>query len=38
MDAYKGMWISSVILFPLVFFLTYKATTDSSLFDTDVYL
>jgi len=38
MAAYKGMWLSSAILFPLGVFLTYKATTDSSLFDTDSYL
>lgn len=38
MEAYKGMWLSSAILFPLGVFLTYKATTDSSLFDTDSYL
>ena len=36
--AYKGMWISSLILFPLGVFLTYKATTDSAIFDREVYL
>lgn len=35
--AYKGMWISSIILLPIGIFLTYKATTDSSLFDKDSY-
>lgn len=34
---YKGMWISSIILLPVGIFLTYKATTDSALFDRDVY-
>jgi lipopolysaccharide export system permease protein len=35
--AYKGMWISSIILLPLGIFLTYKATTDSAIFDRDRY-
>ena len=35
--AYKGMWLSSVVLFRLGVFLTYKATTDSKLFDIDSY-
>ncbi len=30
-----GMWMSSVILFPLAVFLTYKASTDSRLLDGD---
>ncbi|MEI6815093.1 MAG: LptF/LptG family permease [Bacteroidota bacterium] len=38
MPAYRGMWISSLLLLPLGVFLTYKATTDSSLFDRDAYL
>ncbi len=33
-----GMWISSFILFPLGIFLSYKATTDSALLNTDVYV
>ena len=33
-----GMWLSSAILLPVGFFLTYKATRDSALFDRDVYL
>lgn len=37
LPAYKGMWISSVVLFPVGVFLTYKATTDSKLFDIDSY-
>lgn len=32
-----GMWLSSVILLPLGFFLTLKATTDSPLMDMDVW-
>lgn len=32
-----GMWISTVILFPVGFFLTRKATADSSLFDITAY-
>jgi lipopolysaccharide export system permease protein len=35
MDPIIGMWLSSVILLPLGVFLTYKATTDSPLFDTE---
>ena len=33
-----GAWASSFILLPLGVFLSYKATSDSSLFDTDSYL
>lgn len=36
--AWKGMWISSLILLPVGVFLTYKATTDSGLFDRDAYI
>ena len=32
-----GSWISSLILLPLGIFLTWKATTDSSLLDMDYY-
>lgn len=32
-----GMWISSVVLFPLSIFLTYKAATDSSIMQMDTY-
>lgn len=32
-----GMWISIVVLTPLGLFLTYKAATDSAIFDTDSY-
>lgn len=36
--AYIGMWISSFIFLPLGIFLTYKATNDSVLLNTDTYL
>ncbi|MGI4804365.1 MAG: LptF/LptG family permease [Janthinobacterium lividum] len=32
-----GMWIAIVVLTPLGFFLTYKAATDSAIFDVDIY-
>lgn len=35
---WKGMWLSSFILLPIGIFLSYKATTDSSLFDKEAYL
>ena len=37
-SAFQGMWISSALLLPVGIWLTYKATTDSSLFDVDAYL
>lgn len=33
-----GMWISSFILLPLGVFLSYKATTDSAILNTDSYV
>jgi lipopolysaccharide export system permease protein len=36
-DAIYGMWFSSVVLLPLGFILTMKATTDSPLFDPDTW-
>ncbi len=33
-----GIWLSSFVLLPIGIFLTYKATTDSALFNTDRYL
>ena len=36
-NAFSGMWISSFILLPISVFLTYKATHDSNLFNTDWY-
>lgn len=37
MPAYIGMWISSFVLMPLGIFLTYKATTDSVILNSDTY-
>lgn len=34
---YQGMWLSTVVLFPLGFFFTYMATTDSTIFNVDFY-
>jgi lipopolysaccharide export system permease protein len=36
--AHQGMWIASLVLLPVGIILTIKASTDSSLFDTDSYL
>lgn len=36
-EAVYGMWISSFILTPIAVYLTYKATNDSALLDTDWY-
>ncbi len=38
LEAHQGMWASSMILLPVGILLTVKATTDSSLLDTDSYL
>lgn len=35
--AWPGMWISSMVLLPVGMLLTWKATTDSPLFDADAY-
>ncbi len=35
--AFPGMWISSIILLPMGIFLTYKATTDSVIMNTETY-
>lgn len=35
---FEGMWLSSMVLLPIGLFLTYKATTDSKLFEWDAYL
>ena len=37
MEVASGMWLSSVVLLPLGFFLSLKATTDSPLMDMDVW-
>lgn len=34
---YQGMWISTVVLLPLGLFFTYKATTDSEMFNFSAY-
>jgi lipopolysaccharide export system permease protein len=36
-DAWPGMWISSMVLIPMAALLTWKASTDSPLFDADAY-
>ena len=35
---FAGMWMATVILFPVGGFLTIKATSDSSLFDANEYI
>lgn len=37
MDTFTGMWLSTFILLPVAIFITYKASTDSKLFDGDAY-
>ncbi len=37
MQAWPGMWISSMVLLPIGIVLTWKASTDSPLFDADAY-
>ena len=36
-EVWQGMWLSSAILLPIGVFLTYKAATDSTLFNVDVW-
>ena len=36
--AFEGMWLSSAVLLPIGIFLTYKAATDSALFNPDAWL
>ncbi len=36
-DAVYGVWLSTFILTPIAMYLTYKATNDSALLDTDWY-
>jgi lipopolysaccharide export system permease protein len=38
LPGYQGMWISSFVFFVIGIFLTYKATTDSSMLNMDTYL
>jgi lipopolysaccharide export system permease protein len=35
LNMFLGVWISSILIFPVGLFLTFKATTDSSLLDGD---
>lgn len=35
---WEGMWLSSAVLLPVGLFLTYKATTDSKIFEWEFYL
>lgn len=35
LDVITGVWLSSIILFPIGLFLTFKATTDAALLDVD---
>lgn len=34
-EVWQGMWLSSIVLLPIGVFLTYKAATDSTLFNVD---
>lgn len=36
-NVWSGMWLSSAVLLPIGIFLTYKAATDSDLFNKDAY-
>lgn len=36
-EPYQGMWLATAVLFPLGIFFTYKATTDSAMFNIDAY-
>lgn len=36
-SSFRGMWLSSFILFPIAVFLVYKATNDSNLFNAERY-
>lgn len=37
LHAWPGMWISTMVLLPIGVFITWKAATDSPLFDRDAY-
>ncbi len=37
MEVWLGMWLASAIFLPIGLFLTYKATSDDPLFDTETY-
>jgi len=34
---YKGMWLATAVLFPIGVFLSYKATTDSAIMQSEAY-
>jgi lipopolysaccharide export system permease protein len=36
--AFEGMWLSSAVLLPIGVFLTYKAATDSALFNPEAWM
>ncbi|MDR1591436.1 MAG: LptF/LptG family permease [Prevotellaceae bacterium] len=36
-DVWQGMWLSSAVLLPIGIFFTYKAATDSTLFNAETY-
>ena len=36
-SAFIGMWLSTMVLLPIGFFLTYKAMHDSQLFNKEFY-
>jgi lipopolysaccharide export system permease protein len=38
LPAYQGMWLATVTLLPIGVLLTYKATSDSDLFDVNLYI
>jgi lipopolysaccharide export system permease protein len=38
LPAYQGMWLATITLLPVGVFLTYKATSDSDLFDVSLYI
>lgn len=37
MTPFLGMWLAIIVLTPLGLFLTYKATSDSAIFDIEIY-
>jgi len=37
-NTFAGMWAACLILLPIGIFLTWKATTDSSIFNTELYI
>lgn len=38
LSVFQGMWLANALFLPLGIYLTYKATTDSALFDPERYL